>query len=96
MTDEKKYKAGKSYQSYCKPCHNARRNLYPQSERKTKQIRPKKEKKPTGFKALPMDTQNEILKYVGTMPMSKLAKMFDINPHTLRTWKKRGTLIPPN
>lgn len=47
------YKAGKSWQKFCKPCHNERRNEYenPTNYKKT----------PTGFMKLPEELRNKII-----------------------------------
>lgn len=77
------YAAGKSFQSRCKPCHIIHRR-----ENRQKLKTPKK----TPFQKLPIETQKGILKYLDTMTMPRLAEKFDLNPHTLHSWKRRGHL----
>ena len=47
------YKAGTSYQKYCKPCHNARRSEYPNPSN----YKPKT----TGFMKLPEEIRNKVI-----------------------------------
>ena len=78
------YKAGKSYQSRCKPCHIIHR-------RELRQALPKKVRL-NGFLALPEETRTDILKHLNTMPLTKLAENFNLNKNTLTSWKVRGHL----
>jgi len=84
------YKAGKSYQSRCKPCHNIFRKENRQKYKLNHPLQTKQ--RGNGFKELPEETRAEILKYLGTMPLTKLAIKFDLNCNTLRSWKQRGHL----
>ena len=79
------YKAGKSHQSRCKPCHIIHR-------RELRQAKPKKIRG-NGFQTLTEETRVDILAHLDTMPLTKLAKKFNINPNTLRSWKTRGHLV---
>lgn len=79
------YAAGKSFQSRCKGCHVIHR-------RELRQAKPKKIRL-NGFLLLPEETRTDILKYLNTIPVSKLAEKFNLNKHTLTTWKTRGQLV---
>lgn len=79
------YKAGKSHQSRCKPCHIIHR-------RELRQAKPKKVRG-NGFQALTEDTRVDILTHLDTLPLTKLATKFGLNPNTLRSWKTRGHLV---
>lgn len=84
------YKAGKSWQKYCKICHNERRVEYGS----TKTYTPK----PTGFKKLPEELQKKIIydvyvrvnfkdiytKYKGDYPQVK--------HQTLLRWNRLGQI----
>ena len=80
------YKAGKSYQTRCIPCHNTHRKM---ERDKKAALEPKKVIR-NAFQKLPQEKQDELLKYLNTMPMTKLAKRMDMNYNTLSTWKRRG------
>ena len=80
------YKAGKSFQSRCKPCHIIHR-------RELRQAKPKPKKEAINpFQKLPDEQKQEILKYLGTMPLTKLSKRVGINRNTMATWKSKGYL----
>ena len=82
------YRAGKvSHQSRCIPCHN----LY-RKELRAKEVKPPKKVRLNPFQKLPQDTQDEVLKYLNTMPLTKIAIKMDINKNTLACWKRRGYL----
>ena len=91
------YRAGTSWQRRCKPCHNAHR----EKNRKAKPlvnryipVDPAHYKiRKNGFEMLPLETKQGVLKYLDTMPLTTLAKKFDIKYNTLRSWKHRGHLI---
>ena len=94
------YKAGKSYQTRCKPCHIKQR----QHDRLVVKIMNKsivigeglpkeRKKRDNGFQQLPQEKQDELLKYLDTMPMTKLAEKIGVNKNTLASWKKRGHLV---
>ena len=91
------YKAGNSFQSRCKPCHviyrehNRKLSLLNQ-DKKGGALKPPRTGK-TGFQKLDQAKQDEIHKYLDTMPLSKLAERVGVNKSTFRTWKKRGHLI---
>jgi len=82
------YKAGRSYQKYCKGCHNKNRTKYPNN---TKQ----KEKKKTGFLKLDPDIQEKI-KYDLYVKINskKISEKYGLNYITFVRWKKCGK-IPP-
>lgn len=78
------YRAGNSYQSLCKTCHNSSRGNY---------LRSKKLyiKRPTGFAKLSPTVQKEIkLAIQSGTPYLDIAKTHGIPYITLMTWKKRG------
>ena len=82
------YRAGKiSYQTRCKPCHNLHRQELRDAKRKvkTKRLNP--------FRKLPQDKQDELLKYLDTMPLTKLAIKMAIDKNTLSSWKRLGYLV---
>ena len=78
------YRAGKSYQTRCKPCHNT----YRQALRLAKPKPPRL----NGFQKLPQETRDEIMKYYNTMPLTTLAKRVNVNRNTMATWKRKGYL----
>jgi hypothetical protein len=89
------YKAGKYYQSKCIPCHNARRTENYKLQRLiNKEVKIDKPRKKilNIFQKMPDEKQDELLKYLGTMPLTHLARRMEINPYTLRTLKNRGHL----
>jgi hypothetical protein len=82
-------------QTRCKPCHNS----FTTAKRKARLLanpKPKKEKKAPAnvFHKLEKGTQEDILKHYGAMPLTKVASKFNINKHTLRSWKLKGFLTP--
>jgi hypothetical protein len=86
--EEDFYKAGKSWQRYCKPCHNARRLDYPRQ--KAKRVLKLK-----GFAKLSEEIQNNI-KYdiYVRIAFTDIARKYDIKYSTLLSWKRKG--IPPH
>ena len=82
------YKAGKSYQSRCKPCHNNKRKDWKNISKYVPRI-----KKITGFRALDDELQKEILwKMSGRVSMKKICTQHDLNYSTFKRWKKDGHL----
>ena len=84
MTDY--YRAGKSWQVRCKPCHNKYREGIRQKKPIIARVNP--------FHKLPKETQDEVLLYYGTMPLTTLAKRVNINVQRMYGWRKRGLLVP--
>lgn len=81
------YKAGKSWQKYCKMCHNKKRYEF--------KMTPKKyTPRPKGFMKLPKETQDKIIydTYV-KVNYKEIAKKYKLSYYTLMSWKKKG-LIP--
>lgn len=80
------YKAGKSYQRLCKPCHNSKRRNYKVSH---KPYVPKE----TGFNKLSEEIRNSILYDISVkVNYKKIAKKYDIKYSTLCYWKRNNTL----
>lgn len=80
------YKAGISYQKYCKPCHNNKRNDYYRSY--------KYEKRPTGFLKIPEDIRKKILYDISVqINYKEIAEKYNINYGSLLNWKRKGMLI---
>ena len=76
------YKAAKSWQKYCIPCHNNRRSLYFRSE-----------KKPQGFQKLSKEIRDDILYDISIKILyKKIATKYDINYGTLCGWKRNGLI----
>ena len=71
------YKAGRGYQSFCKPCHNkSRMNTY--------------KPKPTAFAKLPEETKKGIIEDVENgLKYTVIAKKYDIKYFNLINWKKK-------
>jgi hypothetical protein len=84
-------KAGTSYRPRCIICHNIHRKML---RDKKAALMPKKVIT-NKFQKLPQEKQDEMMKYINTMPMTKLAKMMNMNHNTLSTWKRRGYLNKP-
>jgi len=81
------YKAGGSYQKYCKPCHNKKRYEY-------KMTPSKYVKKLKGFSKLPAETQEKIIYDIYVkIQYKEIAKKYGIKYQTLLCWKRKG-LIP--
>ena len=78
------YKAGKSRQTRCKPCHN--------KYRKTCKISyvPKVYKTP--FEKLPQDIKDNFITLYGTIPLSTLSRELGLNYVTVSSWKQKGFL----
>ena len=80
------YKAGKSYQKYCIPCHNAKRNDYANNY--------KYEKIPKGFLKLPEDIRNKILHDISIrINFKEIAEKYGVKYNTILSWKRKGHLI---
>lgn len=80
------YKAGKSYQKYCKICHNKKRNTYKNTSNYVK--------KGTGFNRLDEDLRNKIIYdiYVKTN-FREIAKKYDgIKYQTLLIWNRKNQI----
>lgn len=80
------YKAGKSWQKYCKACHNKNRykyNLTPSNY----------VKKPTGFNKLDVSVKNGIIYDVYIkIKYKEIARKYGIRYDTLLNWKKKGSI----
>lgn len=82
------YKAGKYWQSRCKPCHNKMRNQF-----KTWVNPNPPPKKPRGFQALSFETRCRIIQKInGGTTYKDVAQEFGIKYGTLIQWKKKGWL----
>lgn len=78
------YRAGTSYQTYCKPCHNKKRLDYKITN---KPYIPKKK----GFDKLEDEVKSNILYDISVkINYRKIAKKYDIKYSTLCNWKRRG------
>ena len=95
------YKAGEYYQAKCKPCYNAH-CMALAAERFKTQPRPVYPVKPrvyvpkervTPFQRLAPEIRESILKYIGTMPVSKVARMHNMKPQTLRIWRQKKIIV---
>lgn len=74
------YKAGRGYQTLCKPCHNKKRM---KSYVKT----------PAGFYALSEETRNGILDDMRNgRKFTEISKKYNIKYHNLPNWKRKGFL----
>jgi len=84
------YRAGKSWQKFCKLCHNEKRNDYVHNGNNYK-------KKPTGFEKIPADLQKKIqydIKVrINFKDIAEKYKNEGIKYQTLLNWNKKG-LIP--
>ena len=79
------YRAGNSYQKYCIPCHNKKRNDYT--------FVYKYEKKPKGFYKLDEDIRNKILYDISVrINYKEIAEKYGLNYNTLLSWKRKGYL----
>jgi hypothetical protein len=81
------YKAGKSWQKFCKLCHNKKRYEY--------KIAPKKyDKKNTGFSKLDKDIQDKIIYDLHVkISYKEVSAKYKIPYPTLLSWKRKK-LIP--
>jgi len=99
------YKGGRganSFQSRCIICHKnyteERRQKFlklEDEERKTQGRPSRKEElkeKRNGFKKLPKESQEYILKYFGAVPLTRIARHLNLNISTLHGWKRRGLI----
>ena len=75
------YRAGKTYQSLCKPCHNKTRVNY--SKNGPRKLR--------GFDALPEDRQNQIKEDAKIMTSKDAAEKNGIKYRTFLLWRKKWT-----
>lgn len=79
------YRAGISYQKYCKPCHNIHRKQY--------KVVSSYQKKGTGFSKLSEETQKDILQDINKdMTYKDIAKKYNINYKSLLYWKSKGLI----
>ncbi len=76
------YRAGPSWQSNCKPCHNTHNARLKQAKPRVPILNP--------FQKLPIETQEGLVKYRGTMPNTTLARKFKIKTSTMTTWIYNG------
>ena len=83
---DKFYRAGPSYQTRCKPCHNIYREL-----KRRESFIPKP--KLTPFQKLPEEKQQEILKYYKTMPHTALARKVGITRDRIYSWHRKGEIV---
>lgn len=82
------YRAGVTYQKYCKPCHNANRKKY------TIKYNYVKKNNPKGFAKLPEDIRKKILYDISVrINYKEIAKKYNLNYKTLLSWKRKGHLI---
>lgn len=74
------YKAGRGYQSFCKPCHNkSRMKNYTKKKR--------------GFEALSEEVQNGILDDMRNgLKFTQIAPKYNIKYYNLTNWKRKGFL----
>ena len=80
------YRAGRFFQTNCKPCHNQLRKKW-----KLTSTYVKRPKKPHGFLALPIETQALIKHELEELiPLTHIAKHHNINYTTFIHWKKTG------
>lgn len=86
------YKAGRYRQKRCKVCHNMNRYKYKNSTSKYA-------KKKIGFKGLPEEKRNNILKNIKyckehniKINYSKLSKLYDIPYSSITYWKKKDLI----
>lgn len=80
------YKAGKSYQKYCIPCHNKKRYDYPHTY--------KYEKKLKGFGKLPEETRKNILYDISVrINYKEIAEKYGLKYLTLLSWKRKGLIV---
>ena len=85
--EEGYYKAGsKGFQKYCRPCHN--------QVRKQWTVKSSYVKKGSGFKRLPDDIQQSILKDIeDNVKYAVISRKYDINYITLMSWRKRNLIV---
>ena len=81
------YRAGKWWQSKCKPCHNRARMRYKRTDKYTCKNRT------TGFQKLPFETQVAIIRSIKDgMKLLPLSRKHGVNYNTLRSWDKKGQI----
>lgn len=80
------YRAGKSWQSHCKKCHNARRLHF--------RITPSKYvKRPKGFAKLDKELQEKIIYDIHIkISYRDIAKKYGIYYNTILNWKKNNSI----
>ena len=90
------YKAGRTYQSSCKPCHNAKRIEYHNNHYESR-------KKPIGFNALPDITKQKIMDMINNgYNCGEIERAFSdtniktLRAYNLRNWIKLGQLTKVN
>lgn len=99
------YKGGRdsrSYQSRCIPCHKAyterRRQMHLRFEDDARKKLGKPSRKEevksrrNGFKKLSKEDQDYVLKYFGTVPLTRIARHLNLNVHTMHGWKRKGLI----
>ena len=81
------YKAGsRGFQKYCRPCHN--------KERLKWDIKSSYIKIGSGFKRLPEEIQQNILKDIeDDIKYAVISRKYDINYITLMSWKKKNLIL---
>ena len=94
LVDTSFYKAGNSYQSRCKKCHNKHRQV---CRLNNPNPPPPKEKKPRKkklnyFQKLSEEEQDKLLKYYKTMTLTKLSLKCDVKLTTLRSLHTKGQI----
>jgi len=78
--NENFYKAGRGYQTLCKPCHN-------KSRMKNYKIRP------TGFSKLPEDVKNGIIEDLKNgLKFTEISTKYNIKYFNLTNWKRKGLI----
>jgi len=83
------YKAGKYWQSRCKPCHNKSRKSY------KRWVNPNPPpKKPRAFQALSFETRCSVIKKINDgVDLKDISRDHDIKYETLKRWKRDDKLI---
>ena len=81
------YKAGsKSFQKYCKPCHNKSRLNW--------HLKSSYVKIGSGFQRLPEEIRQNILKDIeDNVKYAVIARKYDINYITLMSWRKKNLIL---
>ena len=80
------YRAGRGWQTFCRPCHN--------KERLKWGIKSTYVKKGTGFSRLPDDIRANILKDIeDKLSYCKISKKYEIKYSTLLDWKGKNIIV---
>ena len=77
------YAAGPSIQSRCKPCYNTYHAAL-------KRAKPKSTLQLNSFQKLPLEVREGLVRYIGTMPRTKLADRYQLRAINISRWNKRG------